>query len=380
VLKDTAALLILSLVTILLFAVTHILFGLYNRHQIDVAENWTQRGIQALQLHRPEDAVSAFRSALPYATDEHKIRQLLAEALAAAGRSDEATAYYRTLWEKEPGNGPINLALARLAIQRGNDSEAWTYYHAALDGTWNGDGVWRRPIVRLELAEYLIQKKHLDQARSELLIAAGNANEDVNLRLRIASLMEQAQDYTNALSLYRKVLQHNPAQLPALEGAGRTAYERGNYLLARGYLERASNHPDFPKESEDQKEALRNELRDSIHILLFYPSWNLPLSERARRFAEIERVTEDRLSSCMADFESKNEAIPNTLNDLSTQWSSLPPKRTPLQIASDGALAERILGLSYQVEQQTAKTCGQPTGEDLLLLKIATAPQSVEAQ
>lgn len=379
-LKDTIALLGLLAVTILLFAMTHILFGLYSRHQTTVAENWTKRGIQALQSHRPEDAVRAFRAALPYATDEHQIQLLLAQALAAAGHEEEAAAYYRTLWEEEPGSGTINLALARLAVRRNDTDNASKYYHAALDGIWEGDGSRRRPEVRLELAEYLIRQNRLDQARSELLIAAGNAAEDPNLRLRIAALMEDAGDYGNALNLYRKLLQHGPARLAALEGAGRAAYERGNYLLARNYLERTLNHPDFQHESEEKRDTLRNQLRDSIHILLLYPSWDLSSSQRARRVAAIDRIAEARLASCITDLQGKNQPISEALNDLSRQWSALPPKRTLARITADGTLAERILGLSYPVEIETAKTCGQPTGDDLLLWKIAAAPQAVEAQ
>lgn len=379
-LKDTIALLSLLAVTILLLTVTHLLFGLYSRHQRAVAENWTKRGVEALQSNRPAEAVSAFRAALPYTEDENRLQLLLAKALAASGQLEEATAYYRTLWEHEPGNGEINLALARLATRQGNFNEAWTDYHAALDGTWNGDGSKRRLEIRLELVQYLLHQKHLDQARGELLIAAGNATEDPALRLRIADLMEQAGDYGNALSLYRKLLLHNPTRFAALEGAGRSAYKRGNYLLARNYLERVLNHPKVAHEPEEAREELRNELRDSIHILLLYPSWNLPQSQRAKRIAAIDQIAEARLAYCMTGLYSKNQPIPPALNSLSTQWAALPQKRTPARITASGDLGEQILSLSYQIELETAKVCGQPAGNDLLLLKIASAPQAVEAQ
>lgn len=336
--------------------------------------------MQALQSNRPAEAVAAFRAALPYAEDENSIQLLLARALAASDQWEEATAYYRTLWEHEPGSGEINLALARLAAQRGNIGEAWKDYHAALDGTWNGDGSRRRLEVRLELVEYLIREKHLDQARGELLIAAGNVTEDPNLRMRIADLMKQAGDYGNALALYRKLLQHGPSRFAALEGAGQAAYQRGNYLLARNYLERALNHPHFAQEPEEKREELRNELRDSIHILMLYPSWNLSQNQRARRIAAIDEIAESRLASCMTELLSKNQPVPTSLNTLSAQWAGLPAKRTPARISSDGALGEQILGLSYQIELETAKVCGQPAGDDLLLLKIASTPQAVEAQ
>ncbi len=117
----------------------------------------------------------------------------LATALAAAGRLQEATAYFNTLWEAEPGNGQINLALARLAVRQGNQPSAMRYYQASIDGTWQGDGSVRRREVRLEMVKYLLSRQ-VDHARSELLIAEGNAPDDPSVRMQIAQLMETAQD------------------------------------------------------------------------------------------------------------------------------------------------------------------------------------------
>jgi tetratricopeptide (TPR) repeat protein len=234
--------------------------------------------------------------------------------------------------------------------------------------------------VRLELVQLLIQKNRLDQARNELLIAAGNAPEDPALKMQIASLMEQAEDYGNALSQYRRLLQHGPQKLALLEGAGRVAYERGNYELAHTYLERALNHPDFPNEPEEKRETLRNQLRDAIHILLLYPSDHLPASQRASRVLKIEDIAGERLASCMLLLSNQSQTVPTGLSDLSKQWSGLPQKQRASKLAQEGDLQDRILGLSYQVELEAAKSCGEPVGEDRLLAKIAAAPQAVEAQ
>ena len=45
----------------------------------------------------------------------------LAEALASAGRIQEATVYFNALLESQQGSGLINLQLARLAARQGND-------------------------------------------------------------------------------------------------------------------------------------------------------------------------------------------------------------------------------------------------------------------
>src|SRR6185503_1698304 len=121
---------------------------------------------------------------------------------AADNRPLEATAYFNSLLEAEPGNGLIHLQLARLAARDGKADEAEEHYQRALDGTWEGDGYVRRREVRLELARYLISRKDYPRAQTELRTAAGNAPKDPGLQLHIAGLMEQAQDPADALSIY----------------------------------------------------------------------------------------------------------------------------------------------------------------------------------
>ena len=99
----------------------------------------------------------------------------LAEALASAGRIQEATVYFNALLESQQGSGVINLQLARLAARQGNESQAIEDYQRAIYGNWEGDGYVRRREVRFELINYLIAHQLLDQARSELLVASGNA-------------------------------------------------------------------------------------------------------------------------------------------------------------------------------------------------------------
>ena len=131
----------------------------------------------------------------------------LAEALAGAGRTQEATSYFTTLWEAEPGSGIINLQLARLAARQGNESEALERYRASIYGNWEGDGTVRRRSVRLELIDYLIDRHRYSQAQGELIIAAGNAPDDPAIKLQIAALMEKAGDAERR----EPDLQDNPA-------------------------------------------------------------------------------------------------------------------------------------------------------------------------
>ncbi len=136
ILRDSVALLSLFAIVLVLFFVTLFLFHSFSVHRQEVAQRWLVRGENALHANQPLAAIDALRSALAYAPDNETLQIELAEALAAAGRTDEAVAYFNTLLESRPGNGMINLQLARLAAKQGDEATALDHYQAALDGTW----------------------------------------------------------------------------------------------------------------------------------------------------------------------------------------------------------------------------------------------------
>ena len=81
--------------------------------------------------------------------------------------------------------------------------------------------------VRLELARYLLDRKDYPRARTQLLIAAGNAPDDPKIKMQIAGMMEEAQDQANALEIYRSIAQQKPSPIEALEGAGTISFRTG---------------------------------------------------------------------------------------------------------------------------------------------------------
>jgi tetratricopeptide (TPR) repeat protein len=391
--RDTVALLSLLAITIVLFFLTWVLFRSFSNHRAELAQRWRLRGETALRHGRPGPAIDALRSALLYAPSERSIEIELAQALANAGRLQEATAYFNTLWEAEPGNGRINVALARLAAQQANEPGALRYYQAAIDGTWEGDGAVRRREVRLEMVKYLLDRQRFAPARSELLIAEGNAPDDPVIRLQIAQLFEAAHSPANALDIYRSILQRRTQRLAALEGAGRSAFALGHYLVARGYLERAMNHPDAEKEPGAVREQNRNLLRDSIHILLLYPSDQIGAYARAVRVLHARSLARARFESCSEAVLAARQAagkIPSgksptpadlqPLTALGVRWQQEPVRPTTQELERNSRLRESELQLIYDTETTTAAQCGTPAGDDALLLKIAQAPDLVEEQ
>jgi tetratricopeptide (TPR) repeat protein len=376
ILRDSLALLSLFAIVLLLFFITLFLFHSFSVHRQELAQRWFARGENALRSGQPLAAIDALRSALAYAPDDENMQVELAEALAAAGRTEEAVAYFNTLLESRPGNGMINLQLARLAAKQGDEGTALDHYQAALDGTWEGDGYIRRREVRLELAQYLIDRKRYDRARNQLLITAGNAPDDVNVELQVAGLLENAQDPANALHMYKKALQHRPARLAALQGAGRAAYVLNRFQEAKEYLERTLNHPDFEKQPKEVQSQFRNMLSDADHILLLYPGPELSVRARSERILGNKKIAQARLADCL----SSKSAVPSELQDLVPEWQQLPAKLSLLQLEQNPELEQQIMHLVYQTEQITSRQCGAPTGDDALLLKIAQAPEAVEQQ
>jgi Flp pilus assembly protein TadD len=422
--SDTLSLVTLFAITALLAVLTNYLYQSYASHQVALAARWLQRGEQALRDNKPQSAVDALRSALAYAPNDRDTAIKLAEALASAGRVQEATVYFNALLESQQGNGLINLQLARLAARQGSEGQAIEDYQKAIYGNWEGDGYIRRREVRFELINYLIANHRLDQARSELLVASGNAPaDDISVQLEIARSMEQAQDPSDAFHVYRTILHNHPSFREALDGTGRTAFELGRYLEAKHYLARALELPATEADSEQGAVAAlqqsRDQLSEASRILALYPSSRLNAHEQAARILTGRKLAMARLETCV-NAKAATPATPSTasapppqtssnplkslasrfsrqpskpavnqaavppvvdpLQGLVERWQKLPSKVTLAELAKNPELAQTQIQLIYDTELITQQVCGVPTGDDALLLKIAQAPNQVEEE
>jgi Flp pilus assembly protein TadD len=419
---DTLSLVTLFAITALLAVLTNYLYQSYASHQVSLAARWLQRGDQALRDNKPQAAIDALSSALAYAPNDRSTAIKLAEALASAGRVQEATVYFNALLESQQGSGVINLQLARLAARQGNESQAIEDFQKAIYGNWEGDGYVRRRQVRFELINYLIAHHLLDQARSELLVASGNAPaDDISVQLEIARNLEQAQDPSDAFHVYRTILRLHSSLREALDGAGRTAFHLGRYLEAKRYLARALELPATEADSDESAVAAllqsRNQLSEASRILALYPSSRLKPAERDARILTARKLAMARLTTCVnakAAAPAAPSAAPapgvssNPLQSLASRftrqlskpagnqaaappavdplqglverWQKLPSKVTLAELAKDPELAETQIQLVYDTELVTQQVCGAPTGDDSLLLKIAQAPNQVEEE
>jgi Flp pilus assembly protein TadD len=421
---DSLALVTLFAITALLAVMTNYLYQSYASHQVELANRWLARGEQAMRDGKPQAAIDALSSALAFAPSDRNTGFKLAEALASAGRIQEATVYFNALLESQQGSGLINLQLARLAARQNNVNQAIEDYQKAIYGNWEGDGYVRRRDVRFELINYLIDHQLLDRARSELLVASGNApQDDISIQLDIARMMERAQAPSDALHLYKTILHRHPSLREALEGAGRTAFQIGRYLEAKRYLGRALEGPGVDQEPKAALDQSHDRLNEATRLLLLYPSLRLSPLERSVRILNDGKLAMARLAECTQDrpqapakdsaatsapppavaskgsnplqsltsrFTShptaptKNQvAAPppvDPLQSLADRWKQLPAKISPAMLEKDPDLAQTQIQLIYDTELITQQVCGAPAGDDALLLKIAQAPNLVEEE
>jgi tetratricopeptide (TPR) repeat protein len=373
-LRDALTFLVLTLITGALFLVTLFLFRSFTSHRAELAVRWSGRGREALQSGKPEQAIAALRTALSYAPGTRPYELLLAEALENAGRTEEASNYFISLWTTQPGDGFINLELARLAAKKDPQS-AIKYYRASIYGTWEGDGVVRRRQVRLELARYLIARHDFNAARIELLIAAGNSPSAPSLNITLADLLVQTGDIVDALNYFQKALHADPKNQIALQGAGRAAYELGRFAQARALLELAleAKHSSRARD-EGLPGDLSRMLENSKRILELTPSGKLRPDERVARILADRTIAKNRFDHCMAQFNAANLAPP-VLQQLKSRWTSSDDLGRRSVLRRSLGAQDAALQLIYDTERQTSQICGAPTGDDALLLLLSKSPE-----
>lgn len=379
-LRDSVSMLTILLITGVLFGITLFLFRSFTSHRAELAQRWSDRGRRALQANRASEAVADLRTALLYAPGTRSYELLLAQALGEAGVQlkkpsliNESYNYFLGLWEMTPGDGYINLELARLAAHKGNRDDAVHYYRAAIYGTWEeGDGVERRADVRAELARYFIDQHDLQNARTELLIAAGNTPDTYERDLNLGRLFEAVQDPKDAETYYQKAIAARPEDAVALEAAGRLAYNIGDYPSADWLLERAAaqHGPDAAADAELARSAAR--------MAALNPLPSLPQRERAARVLEIRMIAKKRLDTCKQT--AAGQTAPPAIQALAARWVGPDATSNITTMMRDPDRQDAALQLAYDTERELQSLCGPASGDDALILRLASTKTSGDGE
>jgi tetratricopeptide (TPR) repeat protein len=383
-------LLLLTLAAVTGFAAVSHLVARYNANQQSRGRKLYQQGVADTAANRYDDAIDAFRAALTCDPTNSQYQLSLARALRDSNdprRLDEAESYLIALWQRAPQDAAVNLALARLAARRGSIEDATRYYHNAMYGAWTSSPDANRSKARVELIQFLLKRGAPDKAESELMALATALPPAPDEHLQAAQLFAQARDYAGELAQYEEVLRLDPANFAALAGAGQAAYREGNYTTALRYLQEAvSTNP----RDEDSRQLLT-----TTELILRNDPFVGHISdvERNRRIAAAFAQAEKRLDECA---QQKNVDLnttatpaassapapapapaPSPLLALQSLWTEAKPDLARLRLPAETDLPDAIMDVVFQIEQQTATTCGQPQGLDLALLLISQKREAV---
>jgi tetratricopeptide (TPR) repeat protein len=356
----------------------------YNANQQSRGRKLYAEGRAAADAARYDDAIAAFRAALTCEPANSQYQLSLARALRDSNdprRLDEAESYLIALWQRTPQDAAVNLALARVAARRGSIEDATRYYHNAMYGVWGSDPDSNRRKARVELIQFLLNRKALANAESELVALATALPPDPAAHLQAAQLFAQAQDYAGALAQYEFVLRLDEGNSAGLAGAGAAAYQSGNYSTALRYLRGAVQ--------ANPADANSRELLATTDLVLTSNPFRGHISdvERNRRISTAFMQAEKRQTECaqqtgvaldstapLASSEvpaANNSAAATALSNLQARWIAAKPDLARLRSPAETDLPDSIMDVVFQIEQQTATFCGQPQGLDLAVLLIS---------
>jgi tetratricopeptide (TPR) repeat protein len=355
---------LLTLVAIVFFAGVTRLMNRFHEQEKALARHMYAQGLSDQQSGSLDRAVEDFRAALSYDHNNFDYQLSLARALRDSGRVDEAEAYLITLWEQQPQDGFVNLALARLEVRKDSVQDALRYYHSAIYGVWPSDSDMHRSQAQLELINFLLDHKALAQAQAELISLSSSLTTDAAAHVRAADLFLRAHDPAHALAEYQAALRHDPNLVAAAAGAGEAAFALGRYRTAETYLERAAR-----KNPDDAHVA---ELLQTATLIRDSDPYEQGITQRERRSRLQSAWTHagERLQTC-----AQSQPLTNPSNAdfaaLHARWLELKPQIDHLPPMSEEDVSDQAMDVIASIEQETAKTCGSASGSDQALLIIS---------
>jgi len=343
------------------FALINTLVSAARTSRESIAVDWARQGDANLAAGRAMDAADDYQTADEYARNRGTHRLQLAMALVAADRLPEAEAQLQTLWNTAPGDGVVNLQLARVAARQLRVSDAVRYYHAAIDGAWTDDAVGQRRAARLELARFLLERGDRTQAQVELVALAADPPPEIQGQIDLAGLLVDAGADNRALTLLASALRADPTNTRAAALAGRIDARIGDYRDARAYLERARRSGGLTGDDEA--------LLDTVtRVLDLDPdARGLSSRERLRRTVRAFEIASAAVGRCETD----------ALGALRDRRDRLAPRVTERTLAGDPDTVDDTLAFVAGALDAAHADCGAGSPDERALqLAFQRRPQS----
>jgi tetratricopeptide (TPR) repeat protein len=330
-------------------------------------------------------AIDGYRAAIALGHESPSLWLHLAQALARAGRTDEARSYLLSLHDATPGDALVNLELARLAASANDTDTAVHYYHDAIDGAWTETPQRHRRETRLELAAYLARRREFARSQAELLPLTSELPTEASTRARIAQLLAETGSPAKAFDMFRAALTLESTNGAALAGAGHAAFELSNYRTARQYLSKAA-----AVDPGDGAVRARLTLVDAI-IDLDPFTRGLSAAQRAARVSQALDLAITQAIACPPTVEPDQPSPSPSGSVPPTRTNPRPPASAPdvaalrtaqrqwrLRRAHTPDDLDATMGLVFDVEDRASEICGALQGRDLALRLIGRERRASE--
>ncbi|MGH9704267.1 MAG: tetratricopeptide repeat protein, partial [Candidatus Acidiferrales bacterium] len=337
---------------------------MYHAKETKLGQEWFARGSADLKAGKAANALQDFRTALIYSPESDLYQLRLAEASAAAGHPGEARAYLVNLWIRRPGDGEVNLELARLSVHEGATEDAIRYYHGAIYGSWEDNPTERQLSARIEFCKYLLAIKSTAAAQSELISLASSVPPgDAGLQVQVGNFFLDAQEPQRALEEFRRAIAANRNEPGAQAGAGTAAFQVGDYAQAASYLERAVHRNPGNKNAAELLETAR-----TIVNIDPFEMWLPDSQRRARTIHNFEQALK-RLDEC-AQIKGVSLAVDTPNTELEKAYADAHAMQSQINermLTQHPDLIQLAMQLVFRIEFVAADQCGAPKGVDLAL-------------
>ena len=195
------------------------------------ADTAYKNGVTLALEDRDAEAVEQFRNALSISPGAARYRLALGLELVKMNRLDEGAVYLREVLQADPGNGPANLGLARIAAAEARINDAITFYHRAIDASWPPGDQQNRVAARFEVAAFLAKQNMKTQAIAELLGTLEQAR-DTGTKTKVGQLLLEYGSPRQSAELFREISQSSPRDEGAWTGLGNADLALDNYAQA----------------------------------------------------------------------------------------------------------------------------------------------------
>jgi tetratricopeptide (TPR) repeat protein len=359
---------------LLLFLFTAFVSRMYHKKIHTLADEWFAAGEERFQAGDAGAALTDYQNAMVYSPNNTKFQFHLAEALAAAGRRDQARPYLLVLLSESPGSGQVNLQLARIAVANNSRPDALRYYQGAIYGEWPGDAIAMRWEIRRELCQYLIAKGDINEATPAVIDLAENTAESDPARLKIVGqLLLETQLWARAQQVYRSLLTLDRYDEEALAGAGRAAFELGEFSAALEDFNRLS-----AERLEQPDIAPAHEMAHRVLAMSPYLAGLSP-QVRAQRAANALSVAQTRADNCARQTGTSLEETPPR-TELQIAYSTSQTMGASWGLRDLGKFPDRLesaMQTTFEIENAAAKACGEPQGDNRALWLLGRSRSAV---